>query len=100
MKTLEELFGINTDVDVMDKTDIDDGTKNASKLILWNDDVNSFDAVIIALVKICKHTVEQAEQCAHIVHFNGKCSIKEGPKSSLEPLKEALENRNLTVEIQ
>ncbi len=48
-------------------------------LILWNDDVNSFDDVIDALIEICKHEPEQAEQCATIAHYKGKCDIKSSP---------------------
>jgi ATP-dependent Clp protease adaptor protein ClpS len=59
-------------------------------LILYNDDVNTFEFVIDTLVKICKHDRIQAEQCAYIVHYNGKCSIKEGDYSKLEPMCTAL----------
>ena len=47
-------------------------------LVLWNDDVHTFDYVIKALVDICRHTEEQAEQCAILVHCHGKCAVKHG----------------------
>lgn len=68
-------------------------------LILWNDDVNTFDFVIEALVKVCNHTSEQAEQCAFLVHYKGKCAIKNGSFYKLVPLKDALQELGLTVEI-
>lgn len=68
-------------------------------LILFNDDVNTFDHVIEALIKVCDHSSEQAEQSAYIVHFNGKCSVKNGPESVLRPMKEALIDRELLAKI-
>ena len=53
------------------------------ELILFNDDVNTFDHVIETLVSVCDHTYEQAEQCAYIVHFSGKCTVKKGKYSYL-----------------
>lgn len=73
--------------------------KSQKELILFNDDVNTFDFVIESLIKICKHSSEQAEQSAYIVHFNGKCSVKRGPESVLKPMKEALVDRELRAKI-
>lgn len=70
------------------------------ELVLFNDDFNTFDWVITSLVDVCKHSEIQAEQCAYIVHFNGKCGVKSGDFSILEPIHRELSNRNLTVEIQ
>ncbi len=72
---------------------------NKKQLILFNDDFNTFDHVIESLIKICKHSATQAEQCAHIVHFKGKCDIKKGSYNVLKPMKDALILRNLTVSI-
>ena len=69
-------------------------------LVLYNDDFNTFDWVIESLVEVCKHNELQAEQCAFIVHFNGKCDVKTGDFSTLEPLHRELSNRDLTVEIE
>ena len=46
------------------------------KLVLWNDDVNTFDFVIESLIEVCGHTLEQAEQCTILVHYKGKCTVK------------------------
>lgn len=71
-----------------------------NKLILFNDDVNSFDFVIDSLVEICKHNPMQAENCVMIAHYKGRCSVKNGSFSELEPVHSALSDRQLTVEIQ
>ena len=69
-------------------------------LILYNDDVNTFDHVIDTLVEVCHHTFEQAEQCAIIVHFKGKCDVKTGSYSFLKPLCTALLDAGLSAEIE
>jgi len=69
-------------------------------LIVYNDDHNTFDHVIESFVKICKHETLQAEQCAWIIHFKGKCQIKSGSYEELEPLCTALLDRGLSAEIQ
>lgn len=69
-------------------------------LILYNDDVNTFEFVIEALVKICEHDLLQAEQCSMIVHYNGKCTVKTGSYLQLKPLKDALSDRGLSVVIK
>jgi ATP-dependent Clp protease adaptor protein ClpS len=69
-------------------------------LIVFNDDVNTFDHVIESLIKVCKHEVEQAVQCTYIVHFNGKCQVKRGEYEKLEPMCTALLERGISAEIQ
>lgn len=68
-------------------------------LILHNDDYHSFDYVIQALMDICQHNYEQAAQCTLITHNKGKCDVKKGNKGELEPLKEALTEKELTATI-
>jgi ATP-dependent Clp protease adaptor protein ClpS len=70
------------------------------QLILFNDDVNTFDHVIESLVEICRHDLLQAEQCATIVHFKGKCSVKNGDYNKLEPMCTALLDRGLSAAIE
>ena len=74
--------------------------KEKNKLILWNDEVNSFDFVIDSLIEVCGHTPEQAETCTWIAHFKGKCPVKSGSFDVLKPLYSELTNRKLTVEIR
>ncbi len=68
-------------------------------LVLFNDDVNTFDYVIETLVEVCEHTFEQAETCAWITHYKGKCSVKSGAESVLKPYQIELLNRHLTASI-
>ena len=70
------------------------------RLVLYNDDVHTFDYVIKALVDICRHTTEQAEQCAILVHCHGSCTVKNGSYSDLLPMHTALLDKQLTTEIQ
>lgn len=69
-------------------------------LILFNDDVNTFDFVIETLVDVCKHDPEQAEQCALIAHIKGRCPVKNGVADLLLPMKSAMTSRGLTVTIE
>ncbi len=70
------------------------------EIVLYNDDVNTFDHVIDCLMNYCDHSMIQAEQCSYIVHYNGKCSVKKGSKEKLIPIKEALLNQQLRAKIQ
>ncbi len=70
------------------------------ELVLYNDDVNTFEHVINCLVKYCKHDIYQAEQCAWIVHSKGKCSVKSGQYTLLEPLCTALCDQGLSAQVE
>jgi ATP-dependent Clp protease adaptor protein ClpS len=69
------------------------------QLVIYNDDVNTFDWVIDCLMKYCGHAYEQAGQCALIIHNNGKCSVKQGELDKLTPIKEALLESHLDARI-
>lgn len=69
------------------------------ELILFNDEVNTFDHVIETLMDVCGHDHLQAEQCAWIAHFNGKCVVLSGSFSTLKPILDEMTNRELTVAI-
>ena len=69
-------------------------------LIVYNDDVNTFDHVIESLIKVCKHEVEQAEQCTWLIHYKGKCSVKRGDYETLSLLCTALLDRGISAEIE
>jgi len=75
-------------------------TEDGKSLVLHNDDHNTFNWVIESLVAICKHSYEQAEQCSLLVHFKGKCSVKEGELNKLKPLKDGLIDRGLSATIE
>lgn len=84
------------------KTDskVDELLSTPYKLILHNDDHNSFDWVITCLVKVCGHEIEQATQCAHIVHFKGECDVKYGDFEKLSLMKEKLQSAGLSVTLE
>lgn len=86
------------------QTEIDDNVLEQEttkhQIVIFNDDVNTFEHVIVSLIEICKHEAIQAEQCANIIHNNGKCTVKTGEYSKLEPQCSALLTRGLSAEIQ
>ena len=85
--------------EVMDRLDVSDVMGEKHYLVLHNDDVHSFDFVIVSLMEICSHNVHQAEQCAYIVHHNGKCDVKKGSYDFLHPMKDQLTSKGLSVTI-
>lgn len=87
-----------TETDVL--VEVEEAVGLQKSIILYNDEVNTFDFVIEALIKICDHDPIQAEQCTYIVHFNGKCSVKSGSYDQLKPVCSALLDRGLTAEIE
>jgi ATP-dependent Clp protease adaptor protein ClpS len=86
---------IEEEVDILEKEIVEE----TKEIVLYDDDFNTFDFVIESLIKVCKHSAIQAEQCTHIVHFNGKCGVKRGDMSKLKPMCSALLERGLTAEI-
>lgn len=70
-------------LEVIETTDLMD-------LVVFNDDVNTFDHVINTLIKVCKHTPEQAEQCTLLIHYKGKCTVKNGSFEYLRPMRDAI----------
>ena len=69
-------------------------------IVVYNDDVNTFQHVIKCLVKYCEHNPIQAEQCALLIHYNGRTSVKNGSYDELKPICEALLERGLTAKIE
>ncbi|NTS41457.1 ATP-dependent Clp protease adaptor ClpS [Flavisolibacter sp. BT320] len=90
----------STDSDVLVETAVETKTANPYQLIVWNDDVNTFEWVIETLVEVCGHTYEQAEQCAYIIHFNGKYAVKEGEYEDLRPKCDAILDRGISATIE
>ncbi|WP_028666881.1 ATP-dependent Clp protease adaptor ClpS [Runella zeae] len=68
-------------------------------LLVFNDDVNTFDWVIETLMDVCNHTPEQAEQCTIIIHYKGKCRVKNGSWEELVPMREEICRRGISAEI-
>lgn len=73
-------------VDVMEAVE----TTELMDLVVFNDDVNTFDHVISTLIRVCQHTPEQAEQCTFLIHYKGKCAVKSGSFDFLRPFREAI----------
>lgn len=73
---------------------------NNCKLIVWNDEVNTFQWVIDTLIEVCRHTPEQAEQSAMIIHTKGKYAVKEGTYNSLKPMCDAITERGIGATVE
>ena len=84
----------NAELDVLEERE------STCQLIVWNDEVNSFDWVIETLIQICGHSSEQAEQCAMIIHTKGKYAVKEGSFEFLKPLCDAITDRGIGATIE
>jgi ATP-dependent Clp protease adaptor protein ClpS len=89
---LDELTEILKSEDVLMDTN--------SKLVVYNDDFNTFDWVIECFMQICNHTFEQSEQLSLLIHFKGKAVVKTAPFDKLKPLKDALVDRGLSAVIE
>ncbi len=83
----------------LEQPEIDLQTTKMHEIVLFNDDVNTFDWVITSLIEVCEHSAEQAEQCSIIVHYRGKCEVKTGSYEELKPKCTALLDRGLSAEI-
>jgi len=93
---------ISTEPDVLEQKTTDSVLleENLKSLILYNDDVNTFDFVTESLIKVCHHEPLQAEQCTYLVHYTGKCAVKTGTFKKLKPFCEALLDRGLSAQIE
>jgi len=89
-----------THTDPQGETDVLTDVEDPYHLIMWNDDVTTFDWVIETLMDICGHTLEQAEQCAMIIHTKGKYSVKEGNYNLLKPMCNAITERGIGATIE
>jgi ATP-dependent Clp protease adaptor protein ClpS len=93
-----------TETETITKEKIERETVKVSQrernLIVYNDEVNTFDFIIESLITVCKHEREQAEQCTHIIHYKGKCAVKVGTFRKLQPLCEALADRGISAAIE
>ncbi|MDI1353906.1 MAG: ATP-dependent Clp protease adaptor ClpS [bacterium] len=90
----------NPDILEQELVDVRLKTENTKALLLYNDDVNTFDFVTECLIKICGHDSIQAEQCTYLIHYTGKCVVKNGTFVQLKPQCEALLERGLSAKIE
>ena len=92
-------YAPETEVEVLEEIQIDEDQVKLYALVIYNDDVNSFDFVIYTLITILDHSPEQAEQCTLVIHHKGKCAVKNGEFDELTPFRTALTDRGLSAEI-
>ena len=85
---------------VLEQVDVLEQEQFENQIVLFNDEVNTFDHVIETLVYVCEHSPIQAEQCALIVHYNGKCTVKSGSYEDLVPKCSKLLDAGLSAEIE
>lgn len=93
------MLSMSTREKVLEEVLVEELTSLNNEIVLYNDDVNTFDHVINTLMKVCRHTAEQAEQCSLIVHYNGKCTVKTGEYNDLKPQCTQLLDAGLSAEI-
>ena len=84
-----------------EETEVLTAVEHPYHLIVWNDEVNTFEWVIATLVEVCGHSAEQAEQCAMLIHTQGKYAVKQGNYEELKPMCDAITDRGIgaTVEL-
>lgn len=94
-------FNMNTLTDTREETALLVSHEETCSLIVWNDEVNTFEWVIETLMAVCGHSQEQAEQCSYFIHFQGKYAVKNGAYDDLKPLCDAITERGIgaTVEV-
>ncbi|HMI08461.1 MAG TPA: ATP-dependent Clp protease adaptor ClpS [Flavobacterium sp.] len=90
---------MNTKEQVLEEVLVEEAVGVNNEIVLYNDDVNTFDHVIDTLIDVCRHTSEQAEQCALLVHYKGKCTVKTGSYDELKPQCSQLLEAGLSAEI-
>lgn len=90
---------MSTKEEVLEEVLVEEAIGFNNEIVLYNDEVNTFDHVIDTLIRVCRHTAEQAEQCSLIVHYNGKCTVKTGELKDLKPQCTQLLEAGLSAEI-
>lgn len=97
-----EMFTRNSNTDPLRQEQVEVLTDESTgySLIVWNDDVNTFEWVITTLIEICHHTQEQAEQCALLIHTQGKYAVKQGSFEMLKPMCEAICDRGINATVE
>ena len=90
---------MNTKEERLEEIAVLEQKANQHEIVLYNDDVSTFDFVINSLIQVCDHTTEQAEQCTYLVHFKGKCTVKTGELNDLKPRCSKLLQLGLSAEL-
>lgn len=79
---------------------VEETVTHTHKLIVHNDNINTFDWVILALIEVCKHSMEQAEQCSLFIHYKGKYAVKQGDFTTLNNMRIAISERGIGVTLE
>ncbi|MFS4456117.1 ATP-dependent Clp protease adaptor ClpS [Maribacter sp. 2304DJ31-5] len=90
---------MSTKEEISEQLLLDEDTVRQNEIVLFNDEVNTFDHVIETLISVCEHSPEQAEQCSLIVHYKGRCTVKTGEYDDLKPRCSKLLQAGLSAEI-
>jgi ATP-dependent Clp protease adaptor protein ClpS len=93
---------MNEDIEILTEELIEESIEKLPTyaLVVYNDDVNTFDHVINTLIRVCKHTFEQATQCTYLIHFKGKYAVKHGSLKELKPMHEAILESGIWCKIE
>src|SRR5215204_2245762 len=91
---------VQTDIASQELIEVDEDIESPFHLIVWNDEVNTFEWVIESLIEICSHSYEQAEQCAYLIHFKGKYAVKHGTYEDLKPMCDAITERGIGATLE
>lgn len=96
------IYSFHTDTQIQEDVDVLEEIfpEFSHQLVVYNDDVNTFEWVIESLMEICGHTHEQATQCSMFIHFKGKYAVKHGDESKLIPMKDALHDRGISAAVE
>lgn len=90
---------LNTQEEVLQEVKEEILSSDVKDLVVFNDDYNTFDHVINTLIKVCKHTPHQAEQCTWIIHYKGKCAVRKGTFEELKPMRQGICDAGISAEI-
>ena len=90
----------DTSIETLEQVSTEEQVSDLNALVVHNDEVNTFDFVIDTLMKVCKHDAHQAEQCTMLIHYKGKCKVKEGELTALKPMREAIVDRGIQATIE
>ncbi len=87
------------DIELLEEEIIETDTDKGYSLVVYNDDVNTFDHVIQTLIEVCHHTRQQAEQCTYIIHYKEKCTVKEGSERKLTEMKKNIHEKGINAKV-
>jgi ATP-dependent Clp protease adaptor protein ClpS len=99
-RTRQIFYASIEETDTLEEIQVLEDLVSSYQIVIYNDDINTFDWVIKCLESYCEHTHEQAEQCAWFIHFKGKYAVKSGSKVDLKPICQTLQEKGLNAKIE